>query len=90
MPRALRGAGLPAVIKACREQAAAKPFREMAREGRAGELWPVDRVQEFWRWAYPKEKGLGVAGLPQNWPDGAVLESWTPFATETMRPLREW
>ncbi len=81
--------GLPAVLKACREQAAAEPFLEMAAEGRAGALWPVGRRAEFWRWAFPT-KGLGVAGVPQSWPDGAILESWTPFGGVTMQPLREW
>jgi hypothetical protein len=70
--------GLPAVLKACRKQAAAKPFLKMAAKGRAGALWPVGRVQEFWRWAFPAE-GLGVAGHRATWPEGAVLESWTPF-----------
>ncbi len=81
--------GLPAVLKACRKQAAAEPFLEMAAKGRAGALWPVGRRAEFWRWAFPAE-GLGVAGQRHTWPKGAVLESWTPFGAEMLQPLREW
>ncbi len=78
--------GLPAVIKACRKEAA--PFREMAAKGREGALWPVTRLQDFWRWKFPT-LGLGVGGLEYIWPDGAVLESWTPFGTRvgTPKPL---
>jgi hypothetical protein len=62
--------GLPAVLKACREQVAAEPFLEMAREGRAGELWPVGRVQEFWRWAFPERENEVRLGA---WGQGADM-----------------
>jgi hypothetical protein len=73
---------LPAVIEACRKEAAA--FSKSAADGRAG------RTKNLWRWAFPP-KGLGVAGGSRHtWPNGAVLESWTPFGADVPYPLRKW
>jgi hypothetical protein len=64
--------GLPAVVKACRKQAAAKPFLEMAATGRSG------------RWAASRSSGAGPSPK-RGWVwqgdglSGPMAPSWSPW-----------